>query len=204
MIDVLFTSAWIGPAVCFALWLSDYQLTVIGAKLYKAQDKVLFGGSYELNPLTAPDVDALRRFGFRIVFKPICIAAFVGSVYMLTRPGDGPSGPYALVLGAFVLSQLAIHFRHARNLYFFRQVAPRAEGRIAYPRGWRGSALELAAFTLLFLFLYLVTESPFILGGAVMCGVNAGIHYRLAVKHDGRLRETSGGAACARSRGAMH
>jgi len=204
MSNVLFTSAWIGPAVCFALWLSDYQLTVIGAKLYKAQDTIRFRGSYELNPLTAPDVDALRRFGFRIAFKPIYIAAFVGSVLMLTRPGAGSSGPYAFVLGAFVLAQLAIHVRHARNLYFFRHVVPRAQGRIVYPRGWLGSALELAAFTLLFLFLYLVTDSPFILGGAVMCSVNAGIHYRLAVKHDDRLSETSGGAACARSHEAIH
>ncbi|MBB6184630.1 hypothetical protein [Oleiagrimonas soli] len=86
--DVLFTSLWVGPLLCFMLWLSDYQLTVVVARMYQAQDKVVFPGSYELNPLTQRDVDALRRIGFRILFKPACMAAFVAAVGVIPMSGD--------------------------------------------------------------------------------------------------------------------
>ncbi|MDE1965442.1 MAG: hypothetical protein KGJ50_12475 [Xanthomonadaceae bacterium] len=184
MADALFTSLWAGPLLVFALWLSDYEFTVIGAKLYKAQDKVVYQGSYELNPLTQRDVDASRRIGFRIIFKPLYIAIVVAVVGAFFRSSSGHSGPYALVLGAFVLAQLAIHFRHFQSWYLFKRVVPAAKGRIEYPRGFRSSALQLVLFAVLFFVLYVVTGSLFILGGAVMCCVNAVIHYRLALKHD--------------------
>lgn len=187
MADLLFTSLWAGPLLVFVLWLSDYEFTVIGAKLYKAQEKIVFQGSYELNPLTQKDVDALRRIGFRIMVKPLYIAITVAVVGELFRSRSGHSGPYPLVLGMFVLAQLAIHFRHFQSWYWFKCVVPAAKGRIEYPRGFRSSALQLALFAVLFLFLYMVTDSLFILGGAIMCCVNAAIHYRLALKHDASL-----------------
>ena len=184
MADVLFTSLWVGPLLCFALWLSDYELTVIVARLYKAQDKVVFQGSYELNPHTQSDVDALRRIGFRILFKPLYMAILVALVGAIFKSGNARSGPYALVLGAFVLAQLAIHVRHFQNWYSFSQVIPASKGHLEYPRGLRSSALQLVLFAALFVVLYVVTGSLFIFGGAVMCCVNAMIHYRLALKHD--------------------
>ena len=184
MADVLFTNLWVGPFLCFALWFSDHQLTISGAKLYKAQDKVIFQGSYELNPRHQRDVDALHRFSFRVFLKLLCIAAVVAVVGMLLEPGNGRSSPYALVLGAFILVQLPVHFRHFQNLYQFRCVIPAAKGHIEYPRALRGLALQRVMFAILFLLLYLVTESFFILGGALMCLSNAAVYYRLALKHD--------------------
>lgn len=186
MADLLFTNLWVGPLLCFALWLSDYELTVVVARLYKAQDKVVFQGSYELNPLTQRDVDALRWIGFRILFKPLYIASFVAVLGAIFKSTNGRASLYALGLGMFVLVQLAIHVRHFQSWYSFRRVIPTAKGRIEYPRGGmlRSSALQLVLFAVLFLVLYVVTGSLFILGGAAMCCVNAMIHYRLALKHD--------------------
>jgi hypothetical protein len=74
--------------------------------------------------------------------------------------------------------------RHLRNGFLFR-TAKAVQGRLSYPRVLllRASAFELLVFSGLYLALFLVTASTFILGGALACGVLSLNHYRLAQRH---------------------
>jgi len=48
------------------------------------------------------------------------------------------------------------------------------------------SAFELLVFSRLYTILWVVTEHPFLLGGALSCGVTSVARYRFAKRHDAR------------------
>lgn len=186
MIDLVLGSAWLGPLLWVALYTSDNCLTIACARLYHAQDKIAFEGSYEITPLWQRDVNALRRLSPRFVIALIASTGYVVLVQQIAR--EMPS-LYLGVLGALVLVQLTIHIRHIRNWSMFKYGPFSIQGRVVYPRGFmlRMSALELFTFATLYAILFLATESPFILGGALASGVLSLTHYRLAQRHDAAL-----------------
>ncbi len=80
-----------------------------------------------------------------------------------------------------ILTEAAVHMRHLRNWFLFKRAVPLIQGRLEYPRGTmlRMSAFEMLAFSVLYSALYLVTESMFLLGGAITCFVLSIKHYQL-------------------------
>jgi len=185
MVDVLLDSVWLGPSLWVALYASDYFLTIACARMYQAQDKIVFEGSYEITPLFQADVNALRRLSPRFV---IALFATTGYVFVVQRIGGPSSGLYLGVLGALVITELTVHIRHLRNWFTFTNGLSQIEGRLAYPRGLllRTSAFELLLFAALYFVLFLATGSLFILGGMVATGALSLSHYRLARRHDAR------------------
>lgn len=185
MVDVLVNSSWLGPLLWSALYISDNLLTVACARMYQAQDIVVFEGSYEITPLFQADVNALRRVSPRFW---IALLASTGYLVVVQRIADATvvlEDLYAAVLGAMLLIQVTVHHRHLRNWFLFRNGAGVVRGRVVYPRGLllRMSAFELALFAGLYLALFLATGSVFILGGVLACAVLSLNHYRLASHH---------------------
>lgn len=193
MFNLVLDSPWAGPLLWMALYISDYYSTIACARLYRGQDKIVFEGSYEITPIFQADVNALRRVS--PLFYLILIVT-TGYVFFLQRTA-GPSTEfkdlYPAVLGALTLMEATIHMRHLRNWFLFKRVVPLIQGRVEYPRGamLRMSALEIFTFSLLYSALFLVTESMFLLGGALACFVLSIKHYGLARRHDAALLKKS-------------
>ena len=183
MADMLFDSSWVGPLLWAAVYISDYRMTLTCARMYQAQQAIVFEGSYEITPLFQADVNALRRLSPRFVIALVAGTACL-AVMQQTSVNSGSSSLYEGALGALLLLQSAVHLRHFRNWFLFRNIKG-VQGRVFYPRGLmlQTSAIELLGFAALYLTLFLLTASIFVLGGAMACGALAFNHYRLAQRH---------------------
>jgi hypothetical protein len=79
LLDALVESAWAGPLLWAALYVSDYALTIASARLYSRQDKIVFEGSFEITPQFQADVNALRRVSPRF-----CAILVVSTAYLFS------------------------------------------------------------------------------------------------------------------------
>ena len=181
-------SLWPGLVSWVVLYCSDYFLTIHCARIYQAgvRDKFVLEGSYELTPYFQKDVDFLRSVSPRFVLALIGTSGTLALIWYLTQKVMPWPDAYLFLLGTLVLVAFSVHVRHVRNLYLFR-MAPRSEairGRIEYRRFLllRLSAIELASFSAIYLVVFLVTHSSFVLGGSVTCLSTAWNHSRLARK----------------------
>ena len=183
--NIFILHSWVGPLVWAVLYISDYTFTLTCARMYQngIREKISFEGSFELNPHFEKDIDSLRTLSPRFLLALAMTSLYLFGVWALfakTAPDI-----YAFVLGAMVLIQLAIHMRHLRNFFIFREARTDAVlGRIEYSRKavlWM-SCTEMLAFAGLFSTIAALTDSWFMCGGAVACLVLAGKHWRLARK----------------------
>jgi hypothetical protein len=184
--DLFRESPWPGLILWIAPFVSDYAFTIACARMYRAQDKIVFEGSFELTPLYQADVNALRLVSPRFLLVLCTIAALLWLMWQLTaRVGVWPEG-YSFALGMFIGIQLPVQIRHLRNWFLFKHAfgADGVRGRFEYPRPilLRMSALEIIAFAGVLCLLFVATGSWFILGAAVACAITAGKHYQLAQK----------------------
>jgi hypothetical protein len=177
---------WPGVSVWVVLFMSDFTLTLTCARLYRngVNQKIVFEGSYELTPFFQRDIDSLRKVSPRFLLVLTLVPVVLFMLWKLTI-ADFPQ-IYFFLLGMLILSQLAIHTRHLRNLFIFREAATDAvSGRIQYARrtSLRGSAFELFSFAGLYAVLVVFTQSWFIAGGVVGCLSIGRKHLWLARKH---------------------
>lgn len=180
--DFLRAHLWPGLTAWIVLYVSDYVLTVVCARLYRkdAGEHIVFEGSFELTPQFQADIDALRWI------SPKFLTALTVSTGMLAliwwQSSISGSAIYLFVLGATVLLELAVHMRHFRNVYQFRTCFGRdgIRGRLEYPREvtLRLSAFELLEFAVLFFIVSFVTGSVLFVGGAASCLAQAVKHRR--------------------------
>jgi hypothetical protein len=176
------------------LYISDYALTIICARLYRQQQTIAFEGSYEITPFYQRDINSLRVVSPRFVFILLLTLGALGFLWKLNESSPAPE-LWQLVLGALIGGQLAVHMRHFRNLILFRGInrADWVRGRIEYGRMGmlRASSWEALAFSGFYLMLFAFTGSWFILGGAVTCFLLGVKHRRLAGKHHANLARAS-------------
>lgn len=181
--SIFANSPWPGLVAWSALYISDYALTLIGAKLYRAGacDKIAMEGSYEITPLFQADIDALRTISPRFVAALVLFNVLLAVLWNLTR---WQPEFYEFALGAMISSQLAVHMRHFRCISLFRIIAgsDAVRGRIEYSRPalLKMSCLELLTVCGFLLVLFVFTPSWFLLGGAAACGSIAWKHWKLA------------------------
>lgn len=177
---------WPGLTLWVALYVSDYALTIVCARMYRAQDQVILEGSFEITPAFQADVNALKVVSRRFLLALCVSTAALWLLWQLTLLPPGWPEAYPFALGALILPELVVHVRHLRNWFLFRKAlgAGGVRGRLEYPRGiiLRMSALEFLAFAGVFCVLYAATTSWFILGGTLACAVTAWRHLRLAQK----------------------
>jgi hypothetical protein len=175
VIDLFLVSMWPGLFVWVALYTSDFLLTMEGARMYRAgvNSTIVFEGSYELTPYYQDDVDSLRPFSPRFLAALAIGVVLVGAIWQLSIGVLAYPPAFLIGFGGLVLLELTIHIRHLRNLFLFRAVlrGTNVTGRIEYarPLTLRLSAIELFSFSGLFVVLALMTQSWFVLGGAITC-----------------------------------
>jgi hypothetical protein len=192
--NFLFEHAWPGMAIWGLLYISDYALTIMCARLYRRQETVVFEGSYEITPFFQRDINSLRVVSPRFVFILLLTLGFLGFLWLLNQSSPAPE-LWQLTLGALIGVQLAVHMRHFRNLILFRAInhADWVRGRIEYGRAGmlRASSWEALAFSGFYLMLFAFTGSWFILGGVVACFLLGAKHRRLAGKLHASLARTA-------------
>jgi hypothetical protein len=189
LIDAFYSSPWPGLVMWAVLYTSDLVFTMTCARLYQqgARTVVLFEGSYEITPYYQNDVDRLRLFSPRFFAALAATSGLQALLWFLTMRTLVLPDFYLFAVGAMVLVELTIHVRHVRNLFLFRSIVAGEgiTGHIEYPRPimLRMSAIEIAAFAGLYAVLFVVTESWFLLGGAVACLSLAVNHLKLSRTH---------------------
>jgi hypothetical protein len=186
MMDILAKNAWFAPLLWVFLYTSDYFLTIACARLYKAQDKIVFEGSYEITPIHQADVNALRLFSPRFLLCLLFSTALLVLMRILSTSERESTGFYELVVGMMILAQITVHIRHLRNWYVFKKAVNHIKGRLEYPRGimLRMSVFELVVFAIVYAVFFALTWQLFFLGGAVICGALSLNHLLLARKHE--------------------
>jgi len=191
--NLMADSLWAGPLLWMAIYISDYSFTIACARLYRAQGKIAFEGSVELNPLFQADVDALRRVSPRFCLALIVSTGYLSLVRWISGPLTGSGDLYLFVLGAMILLEATIHMRHLRNWFLFKKVIPIIQGRLEYPRGilLQMSAYEILTFSVLYAALFWVTGSMFLLGGTIACCSLSVRHYRLARRYKAALSKAA-------------
>ncbi|MGE3371992.1 MAG: hypothetical protein AB7O37_00560 [Vicinamibacteria bacterium] len=189
MPEFLIDTAWAGPLLWALAYLSDNLLTIACAVRYRAQDKLVFEGSYELTPLWVADVNALRRLSPRFGLALVGSTLYVILVQRALAPSPDLRHVYLGILGALLGLQMTIHVRHLRNWYLFTRGIQHLRGRIEYPRAFmfRASAHEMGLFGAVYAIAFAVSQSPFLLGAALACGVLALNHRFLARRHEKAL-----------------
>jgi hypothetical protein len=166
------------------LYVSDYAFTILSARLYRSgvNEKIVFEGSFELNPVFQRDIDSLKSISPRFLLMLLVTGLLLALMWFL----GSQSMPqfYEFVLGSMILLELAIHVRHMRNFFMFRMLVKSdcVRGRIEYSRPLilKMSSCELFVFSGLFLMLFLFIPSWFLLGGVTSCCLTAIKHRALA------------------------
>jgi len=195
MLDRLFVdNVWIAIAVWAVVYSSDFVLTMVCARLYRAgANRHVVFESYELTPYYQKDVARVRWISPRFLLMLALTCSAIGLLgyiaHALAASGEVGAWPvdlYRVALGALLLSEAAIHIRHFRNLYLFAALRRpgAAEGRVAYPMrlSYRTSSVEMAGFAALFLFAFGLTQNWFFLGGTLKCLALALSHWRLSFR----------------------
>ena len=192
--NFLFEHAWPGMVIWGLLYVSDYALTIICARLYGRQKTIVFEGSYEITPFYQRDIDSLRVVSPRFVFILFLILGLLGFLWILNESSPAPE-LWQFALGGFIGVQLFIHLRHLRNLVLFRSInhTELVRGHIEYDRSvvLRASSWECFAFSGFFFTLFAFTRSWFILGGAVTCFSLGVKHRRLAARLHANIARTA-------------
>jgi hypothetical protein len=182
----LATSPWYGVILWILLYISDYSLTLASARGFREIRHFQFEGSFELTPQFQKDVDALKPISRRHIILLVLISILILFLWWLTKHILFFPWTYLFILGMFLLMEVAIHFRHLRNLFMIREVRRHGgvEGQISYRKwfSYRVSAFEFYMFAALFLIIAVLNYSPFFLGGALACLAIAINHSKLAKK----------------------
>lgn len=187
LLNLAKANVWVTLIIWVVLYVSDYALTLIGARLRAAQmANISTGGSYELNAYFVKDIDKQVVVSPRFILALIWSTFVLGIFWVLGRVGGFESAAFETVLGGFVLMELTIHIRHLRNIFTFRRqrVAGEMAGAIQFSRRyiyWT-SAVDLALFAVFYVILFFFVGHVFFLGGAVSCAA-------LAVRHRLRVRK---------------
>jgi len=183
-LSIFFTSLWPGLAAWSLLYVSDYALTIVCARLYRSgvNEIISFEGSFEITPYFQRDIDSLKLISPRFI-RLLCLTSILLTMFWFVSADLGRNY-YAFVLGAFVLLEFAVHTRHLRNFFAFRAMSRPGgvRGHLGYSRPFilQRSSEELFIFAGLLLALCAFAPSWFFVGGAVSCASTGVKHHRLS------------------------
>jgi hypothetical protein len=195
MRDLFLSSPWPGVAAWALIYISDFVLTIVCARLYHRRNvssKIVFEGSFELNPLFERDVNSLKFISPRFLMMLVLSSTLIAVDWALTVPDYVKV--YVFALGAFVCVELAVHVRHLTSLFLFssRSYAEQLRGRIEYTRPlmlWM-SSVQILCFAMLFAVLFIFTGSWFAAGGTFACSWLSAKNWRLARRTSARTAAT--------------
>jgi hypothetical protein len=184
MRDIFLRSPWPGTLAWAVLYVSDFVLTITCARLYRRNvaNKIVFEGSFELNPAFQADVDSMKWVSPRFVLALVLTSTLISIYWALSLPSSPEI--YSFLLGAGICLELAIHVRHLQNLYLFGSVltTEQLHGRIEYARPLmlRISSVQAFGFGILFAVVFSFTANWFAAGGMISCFSISAKHWYLA------------------------
>ncbi len=179
----LAASPWYGIILWVILYISDYYLTIYCARGFREIGHFQFEDSFELTPRFQKDVNALKPISKLHVIALVATSLLILIVWWLTK--SFLSFPwtylvYLLYLGMFLLLEVAVHFRHLRNISLIHEIKKGGgvDGQILYQKwfSYKVSASEFYRFAIFFLIIAAMYFSSFFLGGALMC-LSTGIRH---------------------------
>lgn len=177
LLNLFLNNVWLAISLWSFLYVMDYLLTLKAARMYYsgASKHFKFAGGYELNPIFKEDIAGLRRFSLRFWLLLFSIGGLMLVLHSLALPEA-----FTVVWGMLIGIQIAIHFRHIRNLAVFHHArdSQGMSGHIEYAH-WlslRLSSIDLFSFSLLFLLIFLFLGNVVMLGAAAGCLAHALMH----------------------------
>lgn len=188
--QIIFDELWLVLPLWLFIYISDYYLTVLGARYYNAgaKDHIVFGGSYELTPEFQKDIDALRMFSPRFLRAVIISSVVFSFLWYVSRNDAAASFFFRFLCGGLIVRESAILIRHVRNITLFRVAKAHKgmSGQIRYEKwlSYYMSRVELLSFAGLFVAVYLFTGSAPFLGGALLTTVTALKHSKMCQKKE--------------------
>lgn len=189
LLELATNNLWVALLIWILLYISDYTLTLLGARLRAASANpyVTTQGSYELNTYFVKDVDQRRRVSIRFLLSLVWTTFLLGMIWLLARTDAFVVFLFQIAFGGMILLELAVHVRHLRNILSFRRQSQVGEiqGQVQFSRRyvyWT-SALDLGLFAILYLVLFIIVGSPFLVGGVLSCAALA-LRHRLRLKRE--------------------
>ncbi len=176
MEDWLAVSPWYGVILWIIFYTSDYYLTIYSARGFREIGHFQFEDSFELTPRFQKDINALKPVSKLHIFALVITSLLILVVWWLTKfflSFPWVDLVYLFYLGMFLLLEVAVHFRHLRNVSVIREIKKGGgvEGQIFHQKwfSYKVSASEFYRFAIFFLMIAVMYYSPFFLGGALMC-----------------------------------
>ena len=134
---LLLNDWWMGATILSLVLISDYGLTLCGARLYRRiATRMAVEGSYESIPLFEADIDAGRLVSWRFI---VALIVMVGALGLAARLGAsfGIDEPLYLFLAGFLIFiEVPVHVQHLSNIARFSLLMhpDAAQGQISAPR----------------------------------------------------------------------
>lgn len=173
-----------------ALMISDYLLTIAGARLRQdAYGKHFKSEQYELNPLWRSAVSKLRWINFRHLILTALVTALMIALWEFLDAAD-PVLPY--LMGFVIGIQGTINGRHLGNLAIFSYLKRHPAEISGEVRLTHGIALWLSSFQLFAVLLPLAllaaySPRPAVIGALVGVIALVLVHFLWIARHRRRL-----------------
>jgi len=178
--DFFFQNLWVVLPIWLILYISDYYLTIVAARHYRANEHIEFEVGYELTPQLQKDINQLRLFSRKFFIWVLITSFAIVYLWWFAKTDKVASYVYRFVFGGLILRGLAVWIRHARNISLFRAIAKHQgiSGKIRYAKWltYQISAAEFLGYSGVFLIGYIWTGSATFLGGIVCILVTAAKH----------------------------
>jgi hypothetical protein len=147
LLDALLAHPWLAIALWAVIYISDYTLTIVGARLHRdGANRHHEIQGYELTPIFQQDIAKLRLVSPRFIIMLLVTSSLLLFAFLLARDDRQLRFIPACLLGYFILQEVAVHVRHIRNIAAFRlmmqskgiagKIPPTSGTPIAFPR-WR-------------------------------------------------------------------
>ncbi len=190
MLDYLLVHTWTLAVLWAAIYAFDYLSTLWLARAYETtiSHYLLYEHGVELNPTLEKAIASRRLPGLRVF---VSLALVLLMVLFSPLIGSTTGIPWLgyffteFIAGALLLTWSFINSRHLRNYFYvwsLRRKPDAVKGRQEYSYWFmqRNLSADALAFSLLFLFLFLLTWRIFFAAGMFTCLVLAIRAYRLA------------------------
>jgi hypothetical protein len=159
-------------AIFFA---ADYYTRIYQTYLYQAsaKDYIEYQDLYKLTPEFDAVIARRRIIGGRFAASMGVLMACILAVWWLCLQQSDRPEVFLFLIGGFVLDEAAEIIRQYRQIMIFREVRKTGglTGKLSYTRrlAHMQTVYDRYGFVLLYAFLFLVTGSWFVLGGAFAC-----------------------------------
>ncbi len=181
MLDLLISNPWLLALIWAAMYIFDYASTLWLVQIYEhlSSRYVLYEHGPELNPNFEKEIASRKRFSpkfllaLALVIVIILLSPFVGRLFT------------EFLAGATLLTWSFVDIRHLRNygyVWFLKRKPEALDGqqRQSYWFMQKMLSADALTFSLLYLFLALLTFRLFFLAGTLTCLALALRAYRLA------------------------